>query len=229
MRKAAREAKQHTSWIDPNHEFEAALDSFVRALFAEAEFMAELWEFVEPLIDPGRINSLAQKLIALTAPGVPDVYQGTELWDLSLVDPDNRRPVDFELRCRLLAEAVGMEPEEAWLRRDEGLPKLLLVQRALALRRELPQAFREGSYRPLRATGSAAEHVVAFIRAGAVIAVAPRLVLQLDGSWGDTTLVLPAGRWRDRFSNRAFNAGMTPLRDLLANFPVSLLSREDAA
>ncbi|HEY4588525.1 MAG TPA: malto-oligosyltrehalose synthase, partial [Thermoanaerobaculia bacterium] len=179
------------------------------------------------LVRRGRINSLAQTTLLLTCPGVADVYQGTEIWDLSLVDPDNRRPVDYELRRSLLSDLKrGMTPEEVLARMDDGLPKLWLIHQGLQLRRRSPEAFGPaGAYEPLRATGPRAEHVVAFLRGGAVAAVAPRLPLRLQGDWQGTTLELPPGSWRDELTGEESEGGLRPVSDLLARFPVALLAR----
>jgi (1->4)-alpha-D-glucan 1-alpha-D-glucosylmutase len=155
---------------------------------------------------------------------VPDVYQGTELWDLSLVDPDNRRPVDYDERRRLLAALdEGTVPEVD----ETGAAKLLVVSRTLRARRDHPEWF--DGYEPIAATGSAAEHVVAFDRGGAVT-VATRLPagLAAAGGWGDTALQLPTGAWRDLFTGaRAVSdAAGAPLGDVLANLPVALLVRD---
>jgi (1->4)-alpha-D-glucan 1-alpha-D-glucosylmutase len=227
MEKAAREAKVHTSWTDPQVTYEEALQDFIKALFASREFMVEMEAFVAPLIEPGRINSLAQTLIKLTAPGVPDLYQGTELWDLSLVDPDNRRPVDYDLRRRLLAELEeGMAPEAIWARLDEGLPKLWVIRQALHLRRRRPELFgTESSYRPLAVRGSRAAHVVAFARREEVVTVVPRLVLTLGGEWEDTELELPSGLWRNELTGEELAGGTVQLAGLLERFPVGLFSR----
>ncbi|MFL6258553.1 MAG: malto-oligosyltrehalose synthase [Thermoanaerobaculia bacterium] len=227
MEKAAREAKAHTSWTRQNPEYEEALRSFVTAVLDDKDFLAGLEAFVAPLVEPGRINSLAQTLLKLTAPGVPDFYQGSEIWDLSLVDPDNRRPVDYELRRRLLGDLKrGMVPEEIVARMDDGLPKLWLIHQGLQLRRRSPEVFGpDGAYEPLRAAGPRAEHVVAFTRGGAVAAVAPRLPLRLQGDWRGTTLELPPGSWRDELNGEEIEGGSRPLADLLARFPVALLAR----
>jgi (1->4)-alpha-D-glucan 1-alpha-D-glucosylmutase len=226
MEKAAREAKSHTSWLDPDPAYEAALAAFVGALLDDEDFAAELRAFVEPLVAPGRVSSLAVTAIRLTAPGVPDVYQGTELWDLSLVDPDNRRPVDFDLRRRLLDELGGLTPEEVLERADEGLPKLLVVQRALALRARRPEAFGPGGrYAPLPAAGERADRVVAFARGGEAVTIAPRLVLGLRGGWGDARVELPDGRWRDVLTGEEAEGGEREVALLLARFPVALLER----
>ena len=105
IEKASKEAKEHTSWVDPDPVYDDALRRFVEGVLGDTEFAASLEAFVAPLVEPGRVNSLAQALLKLTSPGVPDLYQGCELWDHSLVDPDNRRPVDFSVREQLLAEA----------------------------------------------------------------------------------------------------------------------------
>jgi (1->4)-alpha-D-glucan 1-alpha-D-glucosylmutase len=197
----------------------------VERLYGNEEFQADLGAFAASLVSPGRINSLAQTALRLTCPGVPDTYQGTELWDLSLVDPDNRRPVDWELRRRLLDEAEQLSPAQAWARADEGLPKLLLVQRALRLRWRRPECF-AGSYEPLWAEGERAHHLVAFVRGGEVVTAVPRLVLGLRGDWAGTTLPLPPGRWTDALDggDRAFE-GTVAVADLLAPFPVAVLER----
>jgi (1->4)-alpha-D-glucan 1-alpha-D-glucosylmutase len=234
MEKASKEAKVHTSWLDPNPAYDEALRAFVEGALADGEFTEALARFAAPLVEPGRVTSLAQALLKFTSPGVPDIYQGCELWDLSLVDPDNRRPVDFELRRRLLEEAEGMTPAEAWsTRADDGLPKLMLTQRALHLRRRRPECFgATGAYAPLAASGPKAAYVVAFSRGGpgvspvmTVVTVAPRLVLGLGGDWADSTLDLPAGTWTDTLDPTRTFTGTVALADLLGPFPVALLER----
>ncbi|MGH9074376.1 MAG: malto-oligosyltrehalose synthase, partial [Acidimicrobiales bacterium] len=180
MAKATKEAKLRTSWTDPDPAYDGALERFVRGVMGDDGFVEDLSSFVDcRLKESGWASSLAQTLVALTAPGVPDTYQGCELWDYSLVDPDNRRPVDFARRRRLLAELPSLSPEECWERAAEGLPKLLVTQRALHLRRERPQWWgAAGSYRPLAARGPQADRVVAFVRAGSAATVVPRL------AWG---------------------------------------------
>jgi (1->4)-alpha-D-glucan 1-alpha-D-glucosylmutase len=230
MEKAAREAKEHTSWTRQDAAYEEALRRFVEGALGDAEFRRDLEAFASALVEPGRIGSLAQTLLQLTSPGVPDVYQGSELWDLSLVDPDNRRPVDFDLRRRLLAELAGASPSEVLARSDEGLPKLWVLSRALDLRRRRPELFAAAAeYAPLLARGERAEHVVAFLRGGGAIAVVPRLVLRLGGDWRDTALDLPPGRWRNLLAGAPVGGGAVALRDLLAGFPVALLEREEVA
>jgi (1->4)-alpha-D-glucan 1-alpha-D-glucosylmutase len=230
MEKAAREAKVHTSWTDPRPGYEEALRGFVVDVLADDEFRNDLERFVVTLVEPGRITSLSQTLIKLTAPGVPDLYQGTELWTLTLVDPDNRAPVDYALRRRLLDELDDATPEAVWRRIDEGLPKLWVIRQALGLRRRRPELFgARGDYRPLEPRGVRARHAVAFMRGDGVITVAPRLVLGLGGEWGDTSLELPAGRWRNELTGDLLSGGSVRLADLTRRFPVALLSREDAA
>ncbi len=232
MMKAAREAKAYTSWNTPNPAYEEAVSSFITALLADDAFLDDLKAFVSPLIEPGRINSLAQTLIKLTAPGVPDLYQGTELWALSLVDPDNRRPVDYETRRRLLAELADAPLEEIVRRSDEGMPKLHLIRQALHLRRRRPEWFGEGGdYTPLKALGPKHDHVVAFARGkggGGCIAVAPRLPIRLGGRWEGTTLDLPDRPWFNELTGEDVTGGTTRVVDLLGRFPVALLSQANA-
>ena len=177
-----------------------------------------------PLLDAGRRASLGQLALQLTAPGVPDLYQGDELWQLALVDPDNRRPVDYAARRRLLADACVTDAAAAWARRDEGLPKIWLVRHALDLRRRHALTFRSGGYRPMPATGPRADAVFAFERGGEVITVVPRLVRQVERlGWSDTSLALPPGRWRNL--DGAERQATVPLAELLAEFPVAIMER----
>jgi (1->4)-alpha-D-glucan 1-alpha-D-glucosylmutase len=227
MAKAAREAKSQTSWTRTNSGYEEALQGFIQAILEDPDFVADLESLVAPLVELGRISSLAQTLLKMTAPGVPDFYQGTEIWDLSLVDPDNRRPVDYELRRRLLDDLEkGMTPEEILSRMDEGLPKLWLIRQGLHLRRRLPQAFGpDSTYEPLAVSGEKADHAVAFLRGDKVAAVIPRLVLGLGGDWGDTALDLPEGRWRNELTGEEIEGGRLSLSEVLGRFPVGLLVR----
>ncbi len=232
MEKAAREAKLYTSWTEPQPDYERALRSFIENALADQEFLADLEQFVASLTTPGWITALSQTLLKLTAPGVPDIYQGTDIWDLSLVDPDNRRPVDYETRSRLLGELAGATVEDIWERRDDGLPKLWLIRQTLALRKRRPELFStRATYQPLSARGVKAAHVVAFARSGEAVTVAPRLAIGLGGAhtdWSDTTLELPAGYWHNELTGDSIQGGTVALADLLRRFPVALLTREDS-
>ncbi|HEX2698721.1 MAG TPA: malto-oligosyltrehalose synthase [Acidimicrobiales bacterium] len=230
MEKAAKEAKSQTSWIDPDLDYDAALRAFVDGVMGDEAFQADLAVFVAPLVAPGRVSSLAQALVKLTAPGVPDTYQGTELWDLSLVDPDNRRPVDYATRRRLLAELAGMDARSVWARADEGLPKLHVVREALHLRQRVPEAFgATADYVPVAAGGQKAAHVVAYCRGGLAVTVVPRLVLGLGRDWLDTVVDLPPGRWGNVLTGDDIAGGSAAVADLLASFPVALLERSPDA
>jgi (1->4)-alpha-D-glucan 1-alpha-D-glucosylmutase len=229
MLKAVREAKQQTSWLSPNEKFEAALKRFIEALFAAEDLMADIAKFAGKLAGAGRGNSLAQTLVKLTAPGVPDTYQGCEVWDLSLVDPDNRRPVDYDSRKRLLDEVKNMPVEEVMRRDDEGTPKLWTMYTALQVRRERPGCFGgEGTYSPLYASGEKAQHLVAFQRGPDVITLVPRLIIGLNGEWGSTSLQLPEGAWVNRLTGEKFAGAAHSVSTLLKRFPVALLVREPA-
>jgi len=231
MLKAVREAKQQTSWVANNKEFEEALRMFIELTLNYAPFLRELNQFVARVQDGGRVNSLVQTLLKYTAPGVPDLYQGTELWDLSLVDPDNRRPVDYALRKRLLCELKHMTEEnvaaQVMLRADEGLPKMWTIHKALELRRERPDCFcAEAEYTPLDVDGAKHDHVIAYLRGEDVVTVVPRLTVMLDGAWKDTIVVLPRGRWRNRLTGGVVAGGVITMKLLLKDFPVALLVRE---
>ncbi|HEX2239534.1 MAG TPA: malto-oligosyltrehalose synthase [Actinomycetota bacterium] len=225
MRKAIREAKGRTSWTRPDSYYEAAVEQFVTDVLADSDFLNDVESFVAALQEAGRVNALTQCLLRLTAPGMPDIYQGSELWNLNLVDPDNRRPVDFDRRRRLLAEIASLPLPIVWSRSDEGLPKLLVTHRALAVRRDHPGAFAPGAtYEPVVATGPHADRMIGFERGGRVITIAPRWHLRSGGVWDDTSIRLPPGAWREVFGGRLWSEDVA-LGSLLGEFPVALLVR----
>ena len=226
LEKASREAKIATSWIEPNAEFDAAVAAWPRTVLTDEDLAADVEAFVTQVRDAGWSNALGQKLVQLAMPGVPDLYQGSELWDLSLVDPDNRRPVDFDRRRDLLARIDG-----GWLPEldDSGGAKLLIVTRALRLRRDRPELF-GGSYESLPAQGPAADHLFAFARGGGhLVAVATRLpvTLQRVGGWRGTTLPIGPGPWTDVLTGQPVPSGWVAAEDLLQRYPVALLVRGD--
>lgn len=211
--KAMREAGDHTTWTDPDEAYESEVHAAVDAVLDRDDVRAVVAGLAAEVDEPAQANSLAAKLLAITMPGVPDVYQGSELWEDSLVDPDNRRRVDFDHRAAVLAGTAE----------DDAAAKLHVTCTALTLRRERPELFT--SYAPVGATGTAAGHVVAFDRGGAVT-VATRLPVGLAaaGGWGDTVLDLPEGRWHDVLTGLDTDGR---LADLLATHPVALLVRKD--
>jgi len=245
MEKAVREAKTRTSWTDPDDGYEQAVSRFVSAALSKESGGAFLEDFAKtcrPLWTAGAINSLSQLALKLAAPGVPDIYQGSELWDFSLVDPDNRRPVDFDARQRLLAAIREMKADRLLDDWRSGAPKLAVTAAGLRMRRAVPALFAEGAYIPLHATGSSAGHIVAFARRledAAVLVVVPRFVLSLSPEddrphvspafWNDTVVRLPVG-WRP-FPMRDIVTGAVHPMDreahvatLLQEFPVALLT-----
>ena len=229
MQKAMREAKLQTSWVANNKNFEDAMNAFIDSILGDEKCLSALERFVERVRWPGRINSLTQTLLKQTAPGVPDLYQGGELWDHSLVDPDNRRPVDYALRSKLLAELPGMPVHNMMDRMEEALPKLHLLHQTLRLRRERPECFDAlAGYTPLLAKGPHAAHVVAFLRASDVLTVVPLHPVTTHGAWDGTTLEIPAGAWRNRLTGERVPQGTQSLETLLHDFPVALLVRGDA-
>ncbi|MFW6051007.1 MAG: malto-oligosyltrehalose synthase [Myxococcota bacterium] len=222
--KAVREAKVHTSWYRPDEEYEQALRRFIEGLVDDSEFVGDLESFLDPLVGAARTTSLSQVLLKMTVPGVPDVHQGNELWRRSLVDPDNRRPVDFEERRRLLEASRGLGPEAVLAHEDEGMPKLFVTAQALALRKRRSQCFgRRGTYEPLESEGAHAHRLVVFSRSGSVVTVAPRLLMTFDGDWRDTRIALPRGTFRNVLTGDLVDGGDTLASDLLARFPVALL------
>ncbi len=254
MAKATREAKVQTSWINPNETYDAAVRDFVYGILdprRSKRFLSSMDAFARQMAFFGRFNALSQQLIKLTAPGVPDIYQGSELWTDSLVDPDNRRPVDYALRRKTLADLrKRMAGDRAKLAGEllecaaDGRIKLYLTHLALQLRAEQPELFAAGDYLPLEATGAEIEHVIAFARRYGnqeLITVTPRLCLLLTEGiatpplgevWGDTVLTLPHAtpemRYRDLFTGAEFTptAGALALSEILQRFPVALLVRE---
>jgi (1->4)-alpha-D-glucan 1-alpha-D-glucosylmutase len=255
MLKAIREAKEHTSWINRNTDYENAVSSFVKALLksgAKNRFLNDFVPFQRRVARIGLWNSLSQTLLKLTCPGVPDIYQGNELWDFSLVDPDNRRPVDYNRR-RQAFEGMrrwSNEPEASSIARlldtpEDGQLKLYLIWKTLCLRKELPDPFQRGEYLPLEVKGAKANHVVAFIRKferTGVLVVVPRLVAGLLGDsdlppiglmvWEDTHILLSScgssEKYRNAFTGEALDlpkSGSTAqigLAEALAQFPVAL-------
>lgn len=219
--KAAREAAIGTAWIDGDQEFEAAIEAGIDRIYDTAR-IADLVTGFHRMVRPAAlVNAYGQKLLQLLAPGVPDVYQGTELLDDSLVDPDNRRPVDFVRRRALLDQlADGNLPTEP------DAVKLLITSRTLHARREAVAKGGLTDYRPLYAAGPAAQHLIGFDR-GPLVAIATRLPIGLSagGDWGDTTIELPDGEWTDLFS-RSGHAGRVPIGTLLDGLPVALLRRD---
>jgi (1->4)-alpha-D-glucan 1-alpha-D-glucosylmutase len=203
MAKALKEAKVNTSWVQPNESWDSAVSEFVSRLLDPSpknRFLENFLPVAEEIARAGAINSLSQTLLKLTAPGVPDIYQGNELWDFSLVDPDNRRPVDYEKRQRMLESLGQTNPEELLGCWPDGRIKLFLTQRLLTFRRENRELFQRGSYQPLNVTGEFADCCIAFARewnARSVIVLAPRLTMRigfppLSDLWRDTTVHLPA-------------------------------------
>ncbi|MDQ0633080.1 (1-_4)-alpha-D-glucan 1-alpha-D-glucosylmutase [Arthrobacter pascens] len=224
--KAAREAGNSTTWTDPDEEFEATLAKAVDSIFDNPSVNALIEDFVAAIDPFAASNSLAMKLIQLTMPGVPDVYQGTEFWDRSLTDPDNRRAVDFDARGAALAALDGGQLPETIL--DET-SKLLVTSRALRLRRDRPELFQ--GYRPVQASGPAADHLVAFDRGASgsgpgqgVLTLATRLPYGLEqaGGWRGTAVEL-ATEMRDDLTGSRFGPGAVPVADLLQTYPVALL------
>jgi (1->4)-alpha-D-glucan 1-alpha-D-glucosylmutase len=256
--KAAREAGRHTDWLQADPVYERALTGFVRDLLADPAYRSDFAPLQQRIASFASRTSLAQAVLRVAAPGVPDLYQGADLWDLSLVDPDNRRPVDFARRrsmLRDLDERAARDPaglaRELLARWPDGAIKLYVTACALRTRRRHADLFRDGDYRPVSVVGEHQAHVFAFLRrlAGdAVLVVIPRLLLRLASSlpggdrglppaprlWGSTALVLPADapvQWRDAITGRTWQADghQLGLAQLFSDLPVFLGEREESA
>jgi (1->4)-alpha-D-glucan 1-alpha-D-glucosylmutase len=226
MQKAIREARLHTSWTAPSAAYEAAVERFVRGVLDDSALMDEVADFVRTLAPHGYTASLGKTLVRLTVPGVPDVYQGSELWDLRLVDPDNRSDVDFELRRASLARVGGLDAESVMQELDRGTPKLWLIAKVLGLRAARPALF-EGAYVPLGVQGQGADAVLGFGRGDSLVTVVPRWPVQASRLGDDVVVQLPAGTWQSLLTDERFEASGAGLavRRLWARFPVSLLTR----
>lgn len=255
MLKALREAKQNTSWINRNTDYENAVSSFVKALLSPREqnrFLNDFIPFQRRIARIGLWNSLSQTLLKLTCPGVPDIYQGNDLWDFSLVDPDNRRPVDYSLRQQLFASLreLGSEPDSVSVAKlletpEDGRIKLYLIWKTLCLRKDHPDLFQHGEYVPLEIQGSKANHAVAFLRRfrdTSILVVAPRLVASLLNDlevpptgaevWNETNILLPPGGISKGYLNVYTGSALDEqetnttstirLSNALAEFPVAL-------
>lgn len=231
MQKAVREAKLHSSWHSPNEAYEAAIARYLDCIYADAGLCSEIEQFVDSISLASHANSLAQLVLKLTCPGVPDIYQGTELWDFSLVDPDNRRPVDFAQRERLSSGLEGRSPEELWASRHDGAVKLHVIQRALALRRRRADAFgARGAYRALTAEGPRAQRLVAFDRGPDVVVAVSRWWAKHGDDFSATSLQLAAGTWKNVLLNQtSLLRGQVPLDALFGPLPVCILERQTGA
>jgi (1->4)-alpha-D-glucan 1-alpha-D-glucosylmutase len=224
--KAAREAGNSTKWTDPNEEFESSVKAAVDAVFDEPRVTQVVEDFVARIDAYAASNSVSAKLVQLTMPGVPDVYQGSEFWERSLTDPDNRRPVDFEVRQQELAKLDGGQLPEA----GTEASKLLVTSRALRLRRDRPELFRD--YSPVTASGAAAGHLLAFHRGAAgapgALTRATRLPagLAAGGGWRDTAVELSTAM-RDELTGAAYGPGSVSVAEVLGTYPVALLVPAD--
>jgi (1->4)-alpha-D-glucan 1-alpha-D-glucosylmutase len=255
MIKAAKEAKVHTSWIDPNADYEQALVAFVDSILKASnrnKFLPDFLRFQKQTAFYGAFNALAQVLLKLASPGVPDFYQGTELWDFSLVDPDNRRPVDFTKRARFLQDLKRREKKsllpliaELLRRWEDGRLKLFVTAKALDFRRTQRELFLEGDYLPIRVLGRRKQHICAFARRKGekwAVVAAPRLLTRLvrvgklpvgERTWGTDRLILPRGapeRWLNIFTGETLKVSsasgrkVLPLKSVFQHLPVALLS-----
>ena len=236
MSKALSEGKVNLSWVNPRPDYTEAVQNFVDRVLGSAEFLRELEELLKPVRVHGAVNSLAQLVLKATSPGVPDFYQGTDMWDLSLVDPDNRRPVDYEHRVRSLDALADME-EDAAVREvlstlEDGRVKLLTMRKTLAVRNARRGTFDDGDYTPLEV--SEPEHVFAFMRGEDVLVVIPRFTYTLTGGkpemplrqvWAGVSVDAPEGKWTNAFTGRSLEGGRLDLAEVLASFPVAILVR----
>jgi (1->4)-alpha-D-glucan 1-alpha-D-glucosylmutase len=234
-RKAAREAGLRTSWYDPNETYEASLTSFIDGVLGDEELCSQIGAVAAAAAEIGMVSSLSQVVLRTLSPGVPDLYWGNELWDDSLVDPDNRRPVDWQRRREVLGALDAGDVADLWESRRDGRVKMQVLSTALRVRRDHPGAFGgDAGYQPLAVSGRWADHVVAFARTASsqaqVVVVTPRLPGAVMGSdladplgerWEDTAVDLPEGEWTNALTGQACT---NALASLFATLPVAVLS-----
>ena len=227
--KAQAEAKRNTTWTYPHKSWETATGSFIEAVLSSEEFLRDFVPFAERIAARGMTYSLAQTVLKLTSPGVPDIYQGNELWDFSLVDPDNRRAVDYEARKALLEKLDQRTPDDLWNNWTDGAIKMKIIQSILTYRREFPQVFTQGQYEPLEVRGGRAAEVIAFLRkheGTEVLVVVPRRLGQGEG-WGDTRLPLGPSRWKNILTGAPLEVTGedVSLSKIFASWPLAVLHR----
>jgi (1->4)-alpha-D-glucan 1-alpha-D-glucosylmutase len=239
MVKALREAKIHTSWLNSNAQYENAVIQFLNQILRDHSFLDDFLPFQKKLAYYGFYNTLSQTLLKITCPGVPDFYQGSELWNLSMVDPDNRLPIDYQKRKNFLEEvSKSASPEGLLENYPTGKAKLYLIIRALQVRRRLKALFEQGTYVPLNIEGELSEHIFAFMRVlggNFVVVVVPRFLVGLlepQSEWGidwkDTEVKLPSDaptKWKEAFTDSSIDvvSGRLPVGEVLGGFPVALL------
>jgi (1->4)-alpha-D-glucan 1-alpha-D-glucosylmutase len=231
LEKAAREAKNHTSWIAPDHQYEEALLGFSAAILSDHEFRTDFLRFQKRIAFYGFLNSLSQVVLKATAPGTPDFYQGTELWDFSLVDPDNRRTVDYARRRAMLQAVKSVSPDTLLHRWEDGRIKMFVTCKLLEIRARHADLFRDGSYEPI----DAGPNTIAFIRRhhnDVVLVAVPRLVakvvkpgkLPIGDVWANATLTT-AGKWRNAFTGEEHEGGRILLSRLFSTLPMAAMER----
>lgn len=248
LEKAVREAKINTTWSSPNADYEKSLTDFAQGILSDPDFLEELTSFVQPLVRKSVTYSLGQTVLKIMAPGVPDIYQGTEFWDLSLVDPDNRRPVDYSARTFLLQQLAQhsdtlVKAQQLATNPDDPAIKMYTLYRSLQLRQRWPKLFSESYYQPLNVTGQYASHVLAFLRRHQdrfVLTVIPREIIQLipedlffllGKQWADTAVAipdLPPDFWKNEFTGEIINrsGASLPVSTILRHFPVAILTNQ---
>lgn len=233
--KAQAEAKRTTSWTYPHKKWEEASQHFIDAILASREFLESFLPFAEQIAERGRVFSVAQTILKLTSPGVPDIYQGNELWDFSMVDPDNRRPVDFEAREKLLEGLQNRSMEDLWKNWKDGAVKMSVIRSILSHRRDVPELFSEGDYLPIEPTGECAGRVVAFARNHGdhqVVVVVPCRLGDLQvpyagACWLDTRIPLGSGNWTNLLTGDSleFTGGEVALSEIFTRWPMAVLRR----
>jgi len=241
MTKALNEAKLNTSWIQPNEEWLAATRDFVAKILEPStknKFLPTFLPVAQEIARLGAVNALAQALLKLTSPGVPDIYQGNEVWNYSLVDPDNRRPVDYKVRAEMLSCLSSKRPEDLLQNWPDGRIKMFLTQRALHFRNEHAELFRNGDYLPLRASGTLADCCISFARRldrHWAVVIVPRLSSRIGfppvgDVWKDTAIELPGNlaleRGREIFTGRELLIQNRQIRvaDALSILPFAIVT-----
>lgn len=229
LRKAQNEARRNTTWVFPHKDWQDATDAFIDAALDSEEFMSDFLPFAQRIAERGMILSLAQTVLRLTSPGMPDLYQGNEIWDFSLVDPDNRRPVDFDHRAQLLATLDSRSARDLWEKRKDGAIKMQTIRALLHCRRENPDLFYKGEYVPVAPTGEGADSIVSFLRrigSTELLVVVPRRLAKGQPDWARIEIPLPAKRpWKNILTGSALKQkdGALSVDAIFAEWPVAVL------
>lgn len=228
MTKAVREAKVYSNWADPDKEYETILMNYIELLYADTEFMGMIEDFVETIKRPGFLNSIAQLILKLTAPGIPDIYQGNEFWDYSLTDPDNRRPVDFDKAKEAFKKMSRLEPETVMFDLERDLCKSFVIQKILDLRKRHHLFNEPYNYKSIDITGEYNKYALAFMRGDKILIIVSSMSLKPGSQWKNTKVAFPEGRWKNIFTGKTLSGGYNKLNSFMGSFAGAVFENQNA-